>query len=290
MKDVRTAIIGGSAAYSLLAEKAITGRRLGPRKTPFGPSQPIFLVRKGKTSFYFLSRHGEKGYSITAPFVNYRANIYALRDLGVRAVMAWSGPGALNGRFRVGQFVIPDDVIDETKRRPSTFFENKGIGFIRMHPTFCPTLRECLKEALIEIGGDFVDSGTYVCTEGPRLETRAEIRKYARAGGDLVGMTLAPEVFLARELEMCYVAVCYVTNYAEGVRPRRFKGGELFEGLLTAAEKRRLDMAVMLFPEIVSRFARIAATAKFDCDCRKSMERYRKRGDISYDWHDWVSK
>ncbi len=283
------AIIGGSAAYKLLAQGEIRGERLGPRETPFGPSQPIFSVRDRDAGFFFLSRHGEHGYSVTAPFVNYRANIYALRDIGARAVIAWSGPGALREDLEVGRFVVPDDVIDETKRRPSTFFENRGIGFIRQSPTFCPTLRGILCEVLEETGAAFTDSGTYVCTEGPRLETRAEVRKYAQFGGDLVGMTLVPEVFLARELEMCYAAICYVTNRAEGLRSRAFEAGELFEGLSSPEEMRRVEASVAMFPEIIRRAAKALPAARFDCSCRRSMERYRKRGDISGDWRDWVS-
>ncbi len=283
-------VIGGSSAYDLLKQNAITGENLGKQNTPYGESHPIIRVQSGGARFFFLSRHGQSRYSITAPFVNYRANIYALRDLGVRSVIAWSGPGSLREDLSAGRFVLPDDIIDETKNRPHTFYENKGIGFIRTFPTFCPALRGILRDVLKEMGENPAEAATYVCTEGPRLETRAEIRKYAQFGGDLVGMTLAPEAFLARELEMCYAAVCCVTNYAESVRERAYRPGTLFEGLATPEEAARVQEAILKFPEIITRTARAAAEAQPVCSCRQAMERYRRRGDIGDDWRDWVAK
>lgn len=290
----RFAVIGGSQAYALLKKGAIAGGRLGPRQTPYGPSQPIFEVSGAGTEFYFLSRHGEDYYAVAASFVNYRANIYALRDLGVTRVVSWSGPGAINEKYAVGQFVIIDDIIDETRNRASTFFEGKGIGFVRQSPTFCPQLRKFIMAMLEEIGASFSAGGTYVCTEGPRLETAAEIRKFKSFGADLVGMTLAPEVFLAKELEMCYAALCYVTNHAEGVKgtlSADFQPGRLFEGLSSDAEMSAVDKAVGLFPEIITRLAEaLAAAPARECHCGQLMERYRKRGDIGGDWKEWVAK
>lgn len=284
----KLAIIGGSRAYALLAEDIITGERLGPRETPFGQSQPIYFVSAGRgAEFYFLSRHGEQRYSVTGPFVNYRANIYALRDLGVTRVVSWSGPGAINTDYRIGQFVIIDDLIDETRNRPTTFFEDKGVGFVRQSPTFCPDLRRHARDAIAGLA-DYASTGTYVCTEGPRLETAAEIRKYGICGADLVGMSLAPEVFLAKELEMCYAAICYVTNYAEGIRPGDFKPGELFEGLASAEDMKKAEAAVRMFPEIITRVAISVAGSERRCLCPRLMERYKKRGDISGDWRNWI--
>ncbi len=293
MPDTTIGFIGGSVAYRLMSENKITGRRLGPRPTPYGDSQPIFHCTGPQCNYYFLSRHGERGYETTAPYVNYRANVYALRDLDVRTLIAWSGPGAINPNFQIGQFVIPDDLIDETKNRPHTFYENKGIGFVRQHPTFCPALRRTISETLGALGLQYDDDATYVCTQGPRLETRAEIRKFAQYGGDLVGMTLVPEVFLAKELEMCYAAICYVTNHAEGVGPQRdFRPGALFEGLASPEEMKRVNAAVERFPEIIARLATAIArqTTPPECACHHTMERYRQRGDIGEDWREWVAR
>ncbi len=282
------AVIGGSKAYELLAKKAIKGTRLGERKTPFGNSQAVYLLSVDTVEFLFLSRHGEKSYEVTAPYVNYRANIYAIKDMGVDKIVAWSGPGAISKDFSVGDFVVVDDIVDETRGRTDTFFKGGGIGFIRQNPVFCPCLRQALIDVLDRLGLVFKDRGTYVCTQGPRLETPAEVRKFALYGGELVGMTLAPEVFLARELEMCYAALCYVSNYAEGIIDRPFRAGELFEGLSSEEDKRRTSQAVAEFPKIIAELAVQENKIRVPCLCPDSMKRYKVDGRIGEDWRDWI--
>jgi len=286
------AVIGGSQAFRFLADDS-KREKIGERDTPFGKSRPIFLFERPGGSFLFLSRHGEKGYSIAASFVNYRANIYALKDLGIRQIVSWSGPGAISTDYKIGQLVVVDDIIDETRRRPSTFYEHGGLGFIRQNPVFCPSVRNLLAQALSDLKLDFSVGGTYVCTEGPRLETPAEIRKFRLCGADLVGMTLAPEVFLAKELEMCYAALCYVTNYAEGMKEAEFEPGVLFEGLAGEDERRAVEATVGNFPKIVEAVARLAAKNRAsgespECKCSRAMQRYRDRGDIGDDWRKWI--
>ena len=284
------AVIGGSSAHTLLAKGLTITERLGPRRTPYGNSQPIFRVQREQVEFLFLPRHGEKGYTTAASWVNYRANIYALKDLGVERIISWSGPGAINAKYAVGQFVIPHDVLDETRLRKTTFFEGKGIGFVRQNPVFCPSLRATLLGAFQQLNLPHSDGGVYVCTEGPRLETAAEIRKYALLGADLVGMTLCPEVFLARELEICYAPICYVTNYAEGVCPRTaFEPGRLFEGLASEEELDAVALMIAKFPDILYATGRLLDGQPRNCPCPRLMERYRKRGDIGPDWRTWIS-
>lgn len=283
------AIIGGSQAYDLLKTGGINGMRLDPVNTPYGYSQPIYQLGDDYANAYFLSRHGERGYSITAPFVNYRANIYALKEIGVKRIISWSGPGTINKNFKIGQYVIVDDVIDETRSRKHTFYYNKGVGFIRQNPVFCPTLRDSIKESLSSLAATFSAKGTYVCTEGPRLETPAEIRKFSVFGGDLVGMTLCPELFLAKELEMCYASICYITNYAEGLVERPFKPGELFEGLANDEDRQAVHNAVLKFPTILKNIAKKGLPLKDSCVCQSLMERHKKRGDVGDDWREWVS-
>lgn len=283
------AVMGGSQAYDLLKQGDISGTRLGERKTPYGESQPIYQLGEEFGNAYFMSRHGEKGYAMTAPFVNYRANIYALKDIGVKQIISWSGPGAIDRNLVIGQFVIVDDLVDETKTRKSTFYANKGVGFVRQNPVFCPTLRRLAKVSMESQSLLFADGGTYVCTEGPRLETPAEIRKFAFYGADLVGMTLSPEVFLAKELEMCYASICYVTNYAEGIVDRPFKPGELFEGLANDEDRKQVQNSVSNFPSILKNIAKERESAKSICVCQSLMKRHKDRGDIGEDWHDWVS-
>ncbi len=297
------AVIGGSRAYDLLVREGFgkEAECVQP-DTPFGKSAPVHLFKGDGFSYYFVSRHGEKGYDLSAPFVNYRANIYALKELGVQRIIAWSGPGAVNPIYKPGHFAVPHDVIDQTRRRESTFFENTGLGFIRMSEPFCPEVSGALINAAVKEASHCHERGVYLCTEGPRLETSAEIKMFSQWGADLVGMTLVPEIFLAREMEMCYAALCYVTNYAEGyaegVKERDFRKGELFEGMLGEDERRNVESAVSLFPKVVTSALKSLAALESQnesrtesrCNCRHAMERYRKSGKIGTDILEEVNK
>ena len=288
MKE-RLAVIGGSGAYHLLTQNCL-GQETESRviETPFGNSAPIHRFQVGDLAFLFLSRHGETDYSVTAPFVNYRANIYALKECGVERIISWSGPGIINTTFKPGEFVVPHDIIDETRNRESTFFKNSGVGFIRQSHPFCPEVREVLHDAAHHSGIPHHEEGVYVCTEGPRLESPAEIKKYRIIGADLVGMTLAPETFLARELEMCYAPVCYLTNYAEGVIDREFKTGQLFEGMQTDQEKSAVEKSVQHFPTILAAGLTLLNDLERACHCKEALQRYRNKGMIGDDWHTWI--
>jgi 5'-methylthioadenosine phosphorylase len=286
---VNLAVIGGSGAYKLLADSTF-GRAEDqpPVDTPFGPAADIKLINSGGPSFYFLSRHGIHGYNVAAPFVNYRANIWALKTLGVERIVSWSGPGIINPGLEVGGFAVPDDLIDMTKSRPSTFFTKGGLGFIRMSHPFCPDLRHALLYSAGRMGHHAAERATYVCTEGPRLETPAEIRLYHSYGADLVGMTLCPEAFLARELEICYAAICYLTNFAEGLADRKFTEGTLFEGMATAEERQKADVAMAKTPGIILEAMKVAHAQPRACQCQNAMLRYRKQGTIGEDWRKWI--
>ena len=260
-------------------------------RTPFGVSNPIHLCEKDGFRFLFLSRHGESGYEKTAPFVNYRANVYAAKSLAVERIIAWTGPGIISETYRPGDLVLPDDLLDFTRNRPCTFYEGKGIGFIRQFPVFCVTLRAALRVVSRDGPGGIRmhAGGTYACTEGPRLETPAEIRFLAKAGADMVGMTLCPEAFLARELEICYAPVGYLTNYAEGVKRLPYRRGKLFEGMLPGESAALVDRAKNAIPALAIAAARSLSGVKRDCPCAVSMERYRSRGIIGDDFRKWVS-
>jgi len=282
------AIIGGSRGFRTAHERGET-ENLGPVSTPFGKSAHVYRLSMQGVDVAFISRHGEHGYTVSAPFVNYRANIWALKEIGVKRIVAWSGPGAIDPTIPIGNLLVPGDLVDETKGRDYSFYEGLGIGFIRQNPVFCPELAEGLRTAIVAVQGNCRTDDVYVCTQGPRLETRAEIRKFAGYGGTLVGMTLVPEAFLAKELEMCYCPVCYVTNHAEGVVERAYRPGELFEGLLGEDERAKVDAAVRMLPEIAAR-ALTSVSSTPACNCQVSMERYRRRGDIGEDWHAWIEK
>jgi 5'-methylthioadenosine phosphorylase len=275
------AVIGGSGAYHLLADQVLgKEKKCLSLDTPYGASAPIHHFISDDLEFLFLSRHGETDYSLTAPFVNYRANIHALKECGVRRIIAWSGPGIINTAFKPGDFVVPHDIIDETRNRATTFFDNTGVGFIRQSQPFCPQIAHTLHDVLHDSGLPHHEQAVYACTEGPRLETPAEIRKLRILGADLVGMTLAPEAFLAREKEICYTPFCYLTNYAEGVKPREFKKGELFEGMQTEEEKKHVDASIQKFPALIRAVFESLKEEERACDCSEALRRYKNKGMI----------
>jgi 5'-methylthioadenosine phosphorylase len=284
----KVAVIARVAAHRPFVARGLQSLGTEVYQTPYGPSRPVhFFAHKGLT-FGVLSRHGEAGYEISAPFINARANLYALKALGVEKILAWVAPGSLKEEMAPGDLAAPDDVLDEGRGGPHTFYPGVGWGFIRHNPLFCPELRGAILGALAGVPFTVHDRAVYVATTGPRLETATEIRKFRLLGGDLVGQTLAPEVFLARELELCYAALTYVVNYAEGLVDRPYQPGVLFEGLATPAEAARVQAVEAAFPDIFIRIAPALSETRRECPCPRLMERYRLRGDIGEDWRTWV--
>jgi len=287
----RSAIILGSGVWHVLGGRAglaLTGGEV--RQTPFGPSRPVFeAVLPGGRKVLLLTRHGEKGYEIGAWSVNYRANLWALKDLGADLVLATSACGGIDPRLSVGTFAVPHDILDRTTGRAKTFFDGSGLGVLRHGEPFCPALRAALAEALAASGVRYRASGVYVCTDGPRLETPAEIRSFAAAGATLVGMTVAPEWALARELEMCYATLSWVVNPAEGVLPRPYRPDLLFEGMATPEELAEGDRAAERVPGILAAALDRLAPDR-PCFCRRAMQRYRERGEIGDDFRTWIKR
>ncbi len=287
--NVKTAIIGRTGFHRQFIEKGAEELTTLIPDTPFGEPCPVHILSYKEKKFAVLSRHGEDGkYRVSAPFVNNRANLWTLKMAGVSKIISWSAPGSINDMIKPGDIVIPDDVLDETKDGPYTFYEGKGLGFIRQNPVFCPSLRETFGKFFSLGDFRFHTSGVYTATQGPRLETPAEIRKYRSFGGDLVGMTVVPEVFLAKELEMCYGAICYSVNYAEGIKERPLKRDELFEGLLTLEEKKDVDRIEASIVGLTLDLLFSIDDFSRNCSCSDSMLRYKERGDISENWQDWI--
>ena len=280
------ALVGGYGAHELLAANSRSVKRLGPTPTPFGLSAPLYRVRIGDANFLFMPRHGEVGEEIAAPWVNYRANIYALKEHGVGRMISWSGAGAVNVSLSVGQCIMPHDLIDDTRGRESSFYKGTGLGLLRQRPVFCSEMRAAAESAFRTLGVDYWPQGVYACTQGPRFETPAEVRKLRSWGADLAGMTLAPEAFLARELEMCYFPLCCIANYAEGVKRRQ---GEALEEALARAELDALRDTVARMFDIAAYVSR-SLPAETDCPCAHAMDEYRKQGKIGDDWHTWIGK
>jgi 5'-methylthioadenosine phosphorylase len=282
------ALIGRVGVHTSFLVYGVQEQQVLIQDTPFGKSAPLHYLQYEDFSFWALSRHGEKGYSLSAPFVNDRANIWALKEIGVSRILSWSAPGSLDPGIAPGDLVLVDDLIDETRSGPGTFFEGTGIGVIRQNPVFCPDLRAHMAETLKGKNVPWRDGGVYVSVEGPRLETPAEIRKYRLFGGNLVGMNLAPETFLARELEMCYSALCYSVNYAEGLMDRPYLPGVLFEGMATTEEMVRVKKVEAVFPELLLPMLAKTAHNPCTCFCQESMRRYKERGDIGPDFRTWI--
>jgi 5'-methylthioadenosine phosphorylase len=209
------AIIGGSGLTQLSSLEV--GRRKVVR-TPYGdPSGALTFGRIGACEVVFLARHGY-GHTIVPHEVNYRANVWALREAGVDAIISVASVGGIRNDLWPGELVLPHQIIDYTWGRASTFFEGPGqpVNHIDFTEPYSRALRERILTAAGAIGERLMDGGVYAATQGPRLETAAEINRMERDGADLVGMTGMPEAALARELGLEYATIAVVANYAAG--------------------------------------------------------------------------
>lgn len=204
------AVIGGSGLYSMPGLSATT--EFNPT-TPFGkPSAPIIVGKLGEQPVAFLARHGI-GHHITPSEVNYRANIYALKMLGVEQVISISACGSLREDYAPGNIVIPDQLFDNTRDRGRSFFGEGFVAHIGVAEPFCPDLSNKLLSAVKQTGAVVHQGGTLITIEGPRFSTKAESNLYRAWGMSIIGMTTSPEAFLAREAEMCYAVMAHVTDY-----------------------------------------------------------------------------
>ena len=249
--DVPLACVSGIAVDRLLRNTGRVTEELGPQATPYGTSQPISACTCDAGTWLFLPRFGANGQPVAPHEINYRANLYALREAGVQRIVAWMDSKAISHNYRVGQFVLIDDLIDETVAPPTSCVPTFDTAHIRQWPVFCPDLRQNIARTLQDLETPFTDRGVYVCVDGHRQETPAEVRKYASFGGDLIGRALAPEVFLAKELELAYASACYVSGYAEGGSGARpFERGQVLEW---SVEQERVAAAVAFVPRLMER-------------------------------------
>ncbi len=209
------AIIGGSG-LSKLGNMEVTKRKVA--RTPYGePSGALTFGRIGACDVVFLARHGY-GHTIAPHEVNYRANLWALKEAGALEVVSVASVGAIRPNIPPGALLMPHQVIDYTWGRHATFFEGRGapVNHIDFTEPYSRVLREKLQAAAKAARETMIDRGTYAATQGPRLETAAEIDRLERDGADIVGMTGMPEAALAREISLEYAAVAVVANYAAG--------------------------------------------------------------------------
>ncbi|MFQ6051661.1 MAG: S-methyl-5'-thioadenosine phosphorylase [Candidatus Hydrothermarchaeota archaeon] len=210
-------IIGGTGVDNILKDS----RRI-EKNTPYGR----VTILEGKLSHrdsYLIFRHGEKQ-SIPPHRVNYRANLWGLKEVGVDRIIAFNAVGSLNEQMKPGDFVLIDDFFDFTRSRKYTFYETQSVH-VDMTEPYCPEMREIVLKKIDKIH----PRGVYLCTEGPRFETVQEIKVFKLLGCDVVGMTGVPEVILARELGLCYISICTVTNLAAGISKEKLTAKEVLD-------------------------------------------------------------
>ena len=210
MSEARVAIIGGSGLYEM---DGLSGEREVDVDTPFGtPSDSIILGELHGVKAAFLPRHG-KGHRISPARLPAQANIFALKTLGVERIISVSAVGSLKEEMRPLDLVVPDQLIDRTRDRPNTFFDDNLVAHISFSDPFCPELSGLLYQAASGNGATAHMGGTSVVMEGPAFSTRAECNMYRSWGADIIGMTTLPEAKLAREAEICYATLACVTDY-----------------------------------------------------------------------------
>lgn len=210
MTEATIGVIGGSGLYDIEGLKEIEEHDVS---TPFGkPSDPIVVGTLEGRRVAFLPRHG-RGHRILPSEVNVRANIYALKSLGVERIIAVNACGSMKEEIAPSDIVIPDQIIDRTKGRDSTFFGNGLVVHVSFAEPFCAELSEVLFEATEAVGAKVHKGGTYVCIEGPRFSSKAESKMHRLWDVDIIGMTAIPEAVLAREAEICYASLALSTDY-----------------------------------------------------------------------------
>ena len=203
-------IIGGTGVYDQESFEDVKEIKIF---TPFGETSDLISVGSYKNvKVAFIPRHG-RNHTIPPHRVNYRANIWALKQLGIKRIVASTAVGSLREDYGPGTFVVPDQFIDRTKKRLDTFYEGGQVCHISSADPFCEQLRPFFVKTARKLGLDIKEAGTYVCIEGPRFSTRAESRLFQMWKADIVGMTLYPECILAKEVELCYVSISIVTDY-----------------------------------------------------------------------------
>ncbi|HEY3398964.1 MAG TPA: S-methyl-5'-thioinosine phosphorylase [Armatimonadota bacterium] len=244
-------IIGGTGLYELAGDWETV-----VASTPYGEIE-AYAGELGGAETIFLPRHG-RGHTVPPHLVNYRGNITALQVLGCRQVLAFNAVGSLLPGLEPGAFCLAEQFLDFTCTRARSLFEPPEVRHVDVTEPYCVELRRALSEAAVELGGEPLPEVVYVCTEGPRFETAAEIRMFAQLGGGVVGMTGVPEVVFAREAELCYASLCLVCNWGAGMEP----GHRLYAGEVTELVNQRLGEVQRLLEGAARRLGGESA-----CEC-----------------------
>jgi len=245
-------IIGGTGIYEIVE----MGEEMETLiiETPYGKSPEISIFKLHDKEVAFMPRHA-KGHVNPPHMINYRANVYAMKQMNVERIIATNAVGSLEIDVKPGDFLVPNDFLDFTKIREFTFYDSKTVHIDITEP-YCHDLRDVLISS-----GDMVENGVYICTEGPRFETAAEIKMFKQLGGSVVGMTGIPEAILARELEICYASICMVTNYAASISTSRLTVEEVFEVV-----KGQKDRLVKLLSDSIAKLPE-----ERECPCKYAL-------------------
>jgi len=268
MAEELIGIIGGTGLGDRLAEH-ISNPQFEDVDTPFGkPSGPVLVGKLGSRQLAFLNRHGD-GHKFSPSEVPFAANIFAMKKLGVTAIISSGAVGSLRQQINPGDLVIVDQAIDKTFRRQSTFFTGYGAVHCELAEPFCARLRKTLYNAAESVKTTVHQKGTYICMEGPQFSSRAESLMHRQWGGDLIGMTAMPEAKLAREAQICYVLVALASDYDcwkphQGSIEQQALLKEIIGNLQLAT-----DNAIELIKAVLQSDGRLCSDS---CSCRTSLD------------------
>ncbi len=255
------AVIGGTGLYQFDALTDVTTLEVD---TPFGkPSAPITLGQLNGKPVAFLARHGI-GHHILPHEINYRANIHALKQLGVKRILGVSACGSLREDYAPGDVVIPDNLFDFTRCRERSFFGDGLVAHVGVAQPFCPNLSAIALDAVNQTGATVHEGGVFITIEGPRFSSRAESNTYRAWGMSIIGMTTSPEAFLAREAEMCYTTAAHVTDYDVWHVTEAPVSVEMIINTLNA-NVHTIQKAITLLVDELDHNA--------DCDCHHALEK-----------------
>lgn len=256
----KVALIGGSGLYVPSMLKNVQEESLS---TPYGQIKYSYGQIENE-NVIFIPRHG-KGHSVPPHKVNYHANIWGLKKLGVKYIISSTAVGSFNSNMKVGDLVIPNQLLDFTKSRVVSFFngENNKVVHVDVTNPYCQEVSDILVKCAQEEQITCHSSGTYVCTEGPRFETAAEVKMYQKLNGDIVGMTGVPEVILAREAEMCYATFSLVTNLGAGISPHALSHQEVYDCMKETNDK---------LTSFILRVLKVLVNFDLDCQCQHALK------------------
>lgn len=246
---MRIGLIGGSGLYEIEGFNLVEDISIS---TPYGsPSSTYKIGIINNTELAFLARHGIS-HNFPPHKVNYRANIWGFKSLGIERIISVNAVGGINRLLNPGDILITDQIIDFTfGLRQATFYEDDKVVHVDFTYPYCTEMRSILQESAKRAGIHAINKGTYICVNGPRLETAKEIKFFDSIGGDVVGMTAMPEAILSRELEICFGSLCVVTNFAAGISSTKLTTSEVIAVMKDSIDriKNIITEAIILFPK-----------------------------------------